>query len=219
MASSSWSMPICFNAEISTPWTSPPKLSRTTSCDSSASRTCFESTPGTSGGMSVRHICAGETNLVDGYDERDVCAARVMDGLDRLRLDAIVGRNDEHDDVCYLGAALSKGRKGLPGQWMKLGASEKHKIGGGGGGTWCPGVSRNVICRPLRRVTAMSHGPNVHQVNENRVPEKAPMRWVMPPASDFATDVWRRVSRRVVLPWSTWPITVTMTGRRMISGA
>jgi hypothetical protein len=35
--------------------------------------------------------------------------------------------------------------------------------------------------------------------------EKAPIRWVMPPASPFATAVLRRVSRRVVLPWSTWP--------------
>jgi len=37
---------------------------------------------------------------------------------------------------------------------------------------------------------------------------------VMPPASLAATDDLRSVSRSVVFPWSTWPIIVTMGGRR-----
>jgi hypothetical protein len=41
----------------------------------------------------------------------------------------------------------------------------------------------------------------------------APMCCVMPPASPAATLVWRIASRSEVLPWSTWPITVT-TGAR-----
>ena len=41
----------------------------------------------------------------------------------------------------------------------------------------------------------------------------APMCWVMPPASPAATWVWRIASSREVLPWSTWPITVTTGGR------
>ena len=39
------------------------------------------------------------------------------------------------------------------------------------------------------------------------------MCWVMPPASPAATSVERMASSSEVLPWSTWPITVT-TGAR-----
>ena len=37
----------------------------------------------------------------------------------------------------------------------------------------------------------------------------APMCWVIPPASPAATRVLRIWSSRLVLPWSTWPMTVT----------
>ena len=37
---------------------------------------------------------------------------------------------------------------------------------------------------------------------------------VMPPASPFATAVDRSLSNKVVLPWSTWPMMVTIGGRR-----
>ncbi len=37
----------------------------------------------------------------------------------------------------------------------------------------------------------------------------APICWVMPPASPSTTFVLRIVSSSVVLPWSTWPMTVT----------
>ena len=43
--------------------------------------------------------------------------------------------------------------------------------------------------------------------------ENAPICWVIPPASPFATDVDRRVSNSVVLPWSTCPMIVTTGGR------
>ena len=39
------------------------------------------------------------------------------------------------------------------------------------------------------------------------------MCWVMPPASPATTFAWRIASSSDVLPWSTWPITVT-TGAR-----
>ena len=39
------------------------------------------------------------------------------------------------------------------------------------------------------------------------------MCWVIPPRSPEATVVLRIASRRLVLPWSTWPITVTIGGR------
>ena len=41
----------------------------------------------------------------------------------------------------------------------------------------------------------------------------APMCWVMPPRSPAATSVVRMASSRLVLPWSTWPITVTIGAR------
>ena len=39
------------------------------------------------------------------------------------------------------------------------------------------------------------------------------MCWVMPPASPAATLAWRSASSSEVLPWSTWPMTVTIGGR------
>ena len=39
------------------------------------------------------------------------------------------------------------------------------------------------------------------------------MCWVMPPASPATTLAWRIWSSSLVLPWSTWPMTV-MTGGR-----
>src|SRR5882672_8243286 len=44
----------------------------------------------------------------------------------------------------------------------------------------------------------------------------APMCWVMPPNSRSATLVVRIASSSEVLPWSTWPITVTTGGRGRI---
>ena len=41
----------------------------------------------------------------------------------------------------------------------------------------------------------------------------APMCWVMPPRSPPAMSVVRIASRRLVLPWSTWPMTVTIGAR------
>ncbi len=39
------------------------------------------------------------------------------------------------------------------------------------------------------------------------------MCWVIPPASPATTLAWRMRSSRSVLPWSTWPMTVTTGGR------
>ena len=39
------------------------------------------------------------------------------------------------------------------------------------------------------------------------------MCWVMPPASPAATSALRMASSSEVLPWSTWPMTVTTGGR------
>ena len=47
----------------------------------------------------------GLVDLVDGDDDRNLGGARVVDRLDRLRHDAVVGGDDEHGDVRHLGAA------------------------------------------------------------------------------------------------------------------
>ena len=59
-------------------------------------------------GVRVRSI-----DLVDGDDDRDLGGLRVVDRLDRLRHHAVVGRDDEHDDVGGVGAAGAHGGEGL----------------------------------------------------------------------------------------------------------
>ena len=58
-----------------------------------------------------------------------------------------------------------------------------------------PGVSRKTTRLPLCSISL------------------APMCWVMPPRSPAATSVVRIASSRLVLPWSTWPMTVTIGAR------
>ena len=57
-------------------------------------------------------IAAGLVDLVDRDDDRHLRRFRVLNGFDRLRHDAVVGRHDEHDDVRDLGAARAHGREG-----------------------------------------------------------------------------------------------------------
>ena len=45
------------------------------------------------------------------------------------------------------------------------------------------------------------------------------MCWVMPPASPAMTLVLRMLSSSEVLPWSTWPMTVTTGGRSVMSSS
>ena len=45
------------------------------------------------------------------------------------------------------------------------------------------------------------------------------MCWVIPPNSESTTLVVRMASSSLVLPWSTWPITVTIGGRGRRSSA
>lgn len=57
----------------------------------------------------------------------------------------------------------------------------------------CPGVSKKVINRgAVEVVFSLATGT-----------ENAPMCWVIPPASPFATEADRKVSNNVVFPWST----------------
>jgi small GTP-binding protein len=65
-----------------------------------------------------------------------------------------------------------------------------------------PGVSRKTMRRPSFITTSL-----------------APMCWVIPPRSPAATLVVRMASRSEVLPWSTWPMTVTIGARGSIRDA
>ena len=59
----------------------------------------------------------------------------------------------------------------------------------------CPGVSKKVIGLPSISIWY------------------APICWVIPPASPLVTRELRKVSSKVVLPWSTCPMIVTTGGR------
>ena len=48
-------------------------------------------------------------DLVDRDDDRHASCLGVIDRLDRLRHDAVIGRDDQHDDVRHLGAARAHG--------------------------------------------------------------------------------------------------------------
>ena len=51
-------------------------------------------------------------DLVDGDDHRHLRRLGVMDRLDRLRHDAVVGRDHQHHDIGHLGAARAHGGEG-----------------------------------------------------------------------------------------------------------
>ena len=59
----------------------------------------------------------GFVDLVDGDDDRHLRRLGVLDGFDRLRHDAVVGRNHQHDDIGDLGAAGAHRReRGVAGR-------------------------------------------------------------------------------------------------------
>src|SRR6266853_1568314 len=63
--------------------------------------------------LDALHLCFRLVDLVDGHDDRDARGFRVIDGLLRLRHYAIIGRDDEHDDVSHFRAARAHARKGF----------------------------------------------------------------------------------------------------------
>src|SRR5262245_54822550 len=58
-------------------------------------------------------VGVGLVDLVDVDDDRHLGGAGVIDGLDRLRHDAIIGGDHQHDDVGGAGAAGAHGGEGL----------------------------------------------------------------------------------------------------------
>ena len=100
MASSSLSRFVRFSAETGTSSVSPPMLSTTISCCSSSV-------------LDAVRVGLRLVDLVDRHDDRHAGGLGVIDGFDRLRHDAVVGRDDEHHDVGHLGAAGTHGGEGL----------------------------------------------------------------------------------------------------------
>lgn len=111
-------------------------------------------------------------DLVDGDDDRHACRFRVVDGLDRLRHDAVVSSDDEDGDIRDLGAARTHGREGL--------------------------MARRVEEDDLLALA-------VDLVRTDVLRDAA--------GSCVWTCVLRMQSSSDVLPWSTWPMTVTTGGR------
>mmetsp|Transcript_7867 Transcript_7867/g.16418 ORF Transcript_7867/g.16418 Transcript_7867/m.16418 type:complete len:251 (-) Transcript_7867:564-1316(-) len=77
-------------------------------------------------------------------------------------------------------------------------------------------TTMSVTSAPRWRMSEKAACPGV-SMKEMRVPScstwYAAICWVIPPASPAVTRVSRMESRRLVLPWSTWPMMVT-TGAR-----
>ena len=77
-------------------------------------------------------------------------------------------------------------------------------------------TAMSVTCAPRARIAVNASWPGV-SMNVTGVPLcttwYAPICCVMPSASLATTFVRRMVSSSVVLPWSTWPSTVTTAGR------
>ncbi len=77
-------------------------------------------------------VRAVEVDLVDRDDDRHAGGAGVVDGLDRLGHDAVVGGDDQHGDVGDLGAAGAHGREGLVAGRVQEGdllAVDLHLVG------------------------------------------------------------------------------------------
>ena len=66
-------------------------------------------------------VRAVHVHLVDGHDQRDAGGLGVVDGLDRLRHDAVVGRDDEDGDVRDHRAAGTHGRERLVARGVEEG--------------------------------------------------------------------------------------------------
>ncbi len=77
-------------------------------------------------------------------------------------------------------------------------------------------TAMSVTFAPRARIAVNASWPGVSRKTTflpSFVISEAPMCWVIPPRSPAATAVLRMASRRLVLPWSTWPMTVTIGGR------
>ena len=83
-------------------------------------------------------------------------------------------------------------------------------------------IAMSVTCAPRARMAVNASWPGVSRKTMRLslcTTSLAPMCWVMPPRSAAATVVLRTASSRLVLPWSTWPMIVTIGARVTRSAA
>ena len=75
----------------------------------------------------------GPVDLVDRDDDRNLGRLRVADRLDGLLHDAVIGGDDQHDDVGDIGAARAHRGKGLMARRIDKGdllaVGERHAVG------------------------------------------------------------------------------------------
>ena len=64
-------------------------------------------------GLDTVGLAVGQVHLVEGHDDGHARRLGVVDGLDRLGHDAVVGGHHQHGDVGDLGSARTHGREGL----------------------------------------------------------------------------------------------------------
>ena len=76
-------------------------------------------------------VRAGEVHFVDRHDDRRPGGLGMVDGLDRLRHDAVIGRDDENGDIGHHRAAGAHGGKGLVARGVEEGdgaAVDHHAV-------------------------------------------------------------------------------------------
>src|SRR5664280_534889 len=77
-------------------------------------------------------------------------------------------------------------------------------------------IAISVTLAPRARIAVNASCPGVSRKTtflSSLTISEAPMCWVIPPRSPAATAVLRIASSRLVFPWSTWPMTVTIGAR------
>src|SRR5918999_5062785 len=86
----------------------------------------------------------GFVDLVDRHKDRHLGGAGMIDGLDSLRHDAVVRRNDEHHDIGYFGASRAHRRERF--------------VAGGIQESYASTVHLYVVCTDMLRDAAMLLG-------------------------------------------------------------
>lgn len=119
----------------------------------------------------------------------------MLNRFDGLLHHTIICSDYQYNNVSYMSTSGSHSRKGS----MPWCVQKSDTLSG-----WKWDCSNKDCIKP--------EGFQVSDTNHCLPPAKAPICWVMPPNSSLTTDVWRKESKRVVFPWSTWPITVTTGG-------
>ena len=83
--------------------------------------------------LDLVRIGAGLIDLIDGKDDGDTGCGGVVDGLDGLRHDVVVGCDDDDGDVRHLGATCTHGGEGFMARGVEEGdvstVGQGHAVG------------------------------------------------------------------------------------------